>query len=300
MNEQRNNGKGIFYGVIGVATLIVAIIGATFAYFTASQTNNNKIKGNAATISFGLNVRKVTTVDETQGGMIPMTDGMVKAAVTAPAPCKDQADNAVCQIYEIKVTNTGSAIIFLDGYVTLTGGAPGGATSTPTTMRWAQVYSADNGTTFTVSGTPALAPGQTTTGITAMDLKFSDGSSITSGTSLTALDNSGTTDNYELGGNNYAFINKNYMRKSTGVAETLGRSNLDNALVFSQRLAASGDASNYHIATYYIVVWLTETGSDQTLTSDLTTNFFSGKVDFQSGAGSEVSATFGGYVRTQA
>ena len=34
--NNNNNGKGIFYGVIGVATLVVAIIGATFAYFAAS------------------------------------------------------------------------------------------------------------------------------------------------------------------------------------------------------------------------------------------------------------------------
>ena len=40
MNEQKNNGRGIFYGVIGVATLVVAIIGATFAYFTATAGNN--------------------------------------------------------------------------------------------------------------------------------------------------------------------------------------------------------------------------------------------------------------------
>ena len=32
MNENNNGGKGLFYGVIGVATLIVAIIGATFAW----------------------------------------------------------------------------------------------------------------------------------------------------------------------------------------------------------------------------------------------------------------------------
>ena len=43
-----NNGRGIFYGVIGVATLIVAIIGATFAYFSASITKNN-IKNIAST-----------------------------------------------------------------------------------------------------------------------------------------------------------------------------------------------------------------------------------------------------------
>ena len=38
--ENNNNGRGIFYGVIGVATLVVAIIGATFAYFTATASNN--------------------------------------------------------------------------------------------------------------------------------------------------------------------------------------------------------------------------------------------------------------------
>ena len=37
---ENNNGRGIFYGVIGVATLVVAIIGATFAYFSASITSN--------------------------------------------------------------------------------------------------------------------------------------------------------------------------------------------------------------------------------------------------------------------
>ena len=34
---ENKNGQGIFYGVIGVATLVVAIIGATFAYFSASR-----------------------------------------------------------------------------------------------------------------------------------------------------------------------------------------------------------------------------------------------------------------------
>ena len=51
---ENNNGKGIFYGVIGVATLVVAIIGATFAYFTATATNDNTIAGNAATVGLNL------------------------------------------------------------------------------------------------------------------------------------------------------------------------------------------------------------------------------------------------------
>lgn len=35
---ENKKGQGIFLGVVGVATLVVAIIGATFAYFSASTT----------------------------------------------------------------------------------------------------------------------------------------------------------------------------------------------------------------------------------------------------------------------
>ena len=38
---ENNNGRGIFYGVMGVATLVVAIVGATFAYFTATVKYND-------------------------------------------------------------------------------------------------------------------------------------------------------------------------------------------------------------------------------------------------------------------
>ncbi len=36
MEENNRKGPGVFYAVVGVATLVVAIIGATFAYFSAS------------------------------------------------------------------------------------------------------------------------------------------------------------------------------------------------------------------------------------------------------------------------
>lgn len=54
---ENNNGKGIFYGVIGVATLVVAIIGATFAYF-ASTTNGaaGAAAANSANVSGTLEV----------------------------------------------------------------------------------------------------------------------------------------------------------------------------------------------------------------------------------------------------
>lgn len=54
---ENNNGKGIFYGVIGVATLVVAIIGATFAYF-ASATNGaaGAAAANSANVSGTLEI----------------------------------------------------------------------------------------------------------------------------------------------------------------------------------------------------------------------------------------------------
>lgn len=41
MEENQRKGPGVFYAVVGVATLVVAIIGATFAYFSASVTPGN-------------------------------------------------------------------------------------------------------------------------------------------------------------------------------------------------------------------------------------------------------------------
>ena len=122
---ENNNGRGIFYGVIGVATLVVAIIGATFAYFTATAANN-VMTGNMATVSLGLDVVKTTTADVTLGGMIPMSNSMVEAAVSNKSTkgiCVDDNGNAVCQIYKITVTNSSSAGQYVDGYVALRGGS---------------------------------------------------------------------------------------------------------------------------------------------------------------------------------
>ena len=58
---ENNNGRGIFYGVIGVATLVVAIIGATFAYFSASVTAEGNVTAGTANIQL--------TMSEDTGGL---------------------------------------------------------------------------------------------------------------------------------------------------------------------------------------------------------------------------------------
>ena len=350
MNEQKNNGRGIFYGVIGVATLVVAIIGATFAYFTATASNN-VITGNMATVSLNLAVTKVTTVDVTKGGMIPMSNGMVEQAVNRGYTEKDDEDrdvtnicvddngNAVCQVYQITLTNSSSAGQFVDGYVALRGGsgAPtdlslgddeeyayvAGAkkdaalaeVSYGTTMRWAQVFvdssKNTNGATFyTTAGTQVLG---TSTELVEFDAigDASDPKDLADIRTVNALisanEAEGVLAPVSIAGTNYNVIGTNYIRLSNHAwgdgtaAESYDRTaDITSALVFNHSIPAGGQG------VYYIVVWLSETGTNQTagatvgeITNPGAANFFVGDVTFSSAQGSEVSATFSGYTRVQ-
>ena len=61
--EENRKGPGIFYAVVGVATLVVAIIGATFAYFSASaEATGEQITGgtnNELAAALNLTVHKL-------------------------------------------------------------------------------------------------------------------------------------------------------------------------------------------------------------------------------------------------
>lgn len=123
---ENNNGKGIFYGVIGVATLVVAIIGATFAYFSATATNGEVIQGEAATTGLNLEVSKVST--DAAGGLIPMNDADVSKGLAGDAAtvggqkmCVDKNGNTVCQVYKIVVTNTGNSTAVVKGDLSIVG-----------------------------------------------------------------------------------------------------------------------------------------------------------------------------------
>lgn len=131
MNEN-NNGKGLFYGVVGVATLIVAIIGATFAYFTVNATLDNTqaddIGGEAANFGEGTVTYTITKVTDGTQALIPLGSAAVgtatdqrSAALNADEMCYDVNGNKVCDVYKVVLTNnstTASAV--LSGTFTLT------------------------------------------------------------------------------------------------------------------------------------------------------------------------------------
>lgn len=316
MEQKQNKTQNIMYVVIGVMTLMLATIGATYAYYTATATNNATITGNMATITFDLAVDKMTTVDETKGGLIPMTNSMVEKAVTNASTkgiCVDDNNNAVCQVYKITVNNTGTASMFLDGYVTLTGGS-GTSTdyaSATTTMRWSQLFCSEDGGALdecTTAGTSTARQTETTgftwTALGANTAAQADAAEILDSTTATVA--TGT-----IQGNSYSLIKTNYIRvsKHTGTKYTQ-TGDVTSALIYNQYLAPNdnsaanntGDSAGTYTDSqvYYIVVWLTETGFNQTAgagsgAASSTAGFFDGTVTFISAQGSEVTAKFKDY-----
>ena len=325
MDNEKNKGRGIFYGVIGVATLVVAIIGATFAYFTATvSSNGNEITGNAASVSFGLTVTRAETTDQTNGGLIPMSNSMVQSAVYVGGKpsvgaganniaCVDDNGNSVCQIYRVTVTNTSSAALFLDGYVSLHGGLATDSDSAdvsgnPTVMRWAQVF-VDSGTTGFSTGTTNFGTvlGATNTIAIAAVGNDSGGNGhnlpeiYTNGTANKTTASIYSATGATINNSQVPAITGNYIRTSangsadakTGTDHTYTRTQYADALVFD--LLVPVNASN----DLYFVVWLHENGQSQNpATAAAGNEFFGGIVTFMSGQGGEVSATFSGVAKT--
>ena len=106
--EENRKGTGVFYAVVGVATLVVAIIGATFAYFSASATNDTDVTGStAAGASLAIAISRESATG-TEKNMIPMLSTDLQKGVTGAADkgsCIDANGNTVCQVYKITVTN---------------------------------------------------------------------------------------------------------------------------------------------------------------------------------------------------
>lgn len=104
-----NNGKGInvFYGVIGVATLIITIVGATFAYFSANAGSED-----AAITATGAEVKLTYSDVDGKGGLktnlIPVDetlDGFQNVVGAGAKECLDDNGNPICSVYTFKISN---------------------------------------------------------------------------------------------------------------------------------------------------------------------------------------------------
>ena len=124
--EENRKGTGVFYAVVGVATLVVAIIGATFAYFSASATNDTDVTGSTASkAALTLTITRVSD-SNTVKNMIPMLSTDLQKGVTGTASksCIDANNNTVCQVYKVTIGNSSTDIgINVDGAMNLTSNA---------------------------------------------------------------------------------------------------------------------------------------------------------------------------------
>ena len=146
LNKNERKGQGTFYMIIAMLTLIVAIVGATFAYFSLQASDENTVKGNAAKVGLSLEVRKVSV--DASGDLIPLDETLLEKAIAGDSAtenqmCVDKNGNTVCQVYELKVTNEGTAATAVNGSLTLTA-------ETITNLKW-QIMT-DQNTPVTDSG----------------------------------------------------------------------------------------------------------------------------------------------------
>lgn len=106
-----------------ILIVFFCVTGATYAYFTATASNN-VLTGNMATVNLTLDVEKVfpTSSSENTGVMVPQlsTSSEVNSPLSAAlkSGCVDANENVVCQVYKINIQNIGgTATQVVDGNI---------------------------------------------------------------------------------------------------------------------------------------------------------------------------------------
>lgn len=161
---ENKNGRGIFLGVVSVATLIVAIIGATFAYFSASvNTGNGAIAGNTLDVSSSAITVTATKLTTTQlGGTL---EGALQDLV--PAVMQEDEDGYIaavnqhcenagytgCHVYEITVNATN----YVPSATMSASLTRSGAGTVDTNWSYALLQSGDTDASWATQQSPALA-----------------------------------------------------------------------------------------------------------------------------------------------
>lgn len=109
-----NKSRDIFYGVVAVATLIVALVGATLAYFSISaNSTEGAVNAKAAIVSIEYNDSQQVTAQADK--LIPSTFAVVKQVYESNKDnfgtegamrsniCTDSNDQQVCSIYRFTI-----------------------------------------------------------------------------------------------------------------------------------------------------------------------------------------------------
>lgn len=134
-NENNKRGNGIFLGIVSIATLIIAAMGATFAWFSASTVSDpNAVNLGAYEFKLDLKMRQIYPENantasglipldydfEIEGALEPNNTNLLYAINVAKDRCVDDNGLQVCALYEVSITNQGSNSVTLTGQLLTT------------------------------------------------------------------------------------------------------------------------------------------------------------------------------------
>lgn len=250
---ENKRGNEIFLGVVGVTTLLVAIIGATFAYFSASATSGNEAVSIQSTeLSLGYD----DTTDELSTDLIPTADNLAlyagtnkdwieKKTISYQTPkldaqgqpiegqfdtitttgkglCKDDNGNEICGIYTFRIGNPNfTTAMNIEGSVT--------STKNEFTNIWFAVYDETNTQVVKPTKFPATSESVKLTGL-EQQLVGSSKDVDTDGNPITGFD----------------------PEKPSTYTPVVDKTKPENAAVPS------------NVRTYRMVIWVHEIDDDQT------------------------------------
>lgn len=243
--EENKKGANTLYAVIGIATLVVAIIGATFAYFSATA-KNAEIQGTTAEAG-GLTIEAKQITDNTNNNIIPLnlitnqtlkpesTDQFVDSedqfekAMTNK--CKDSLGNNICTVYKVVVANLSkTATIQVQGKLNLT--------SNTKNMYWTLIDATTTDEQVTTPGEDGVEGTTTTVPRLNTATAKADFTKVKQG-----IDGNMTYD----------------PAKTVEIGEEPNKTTINAA----KSVSLTGTEGSNSTATFYVLVWLEETGAEQ-------------------------------------
>ena len=242
----KDNNKKIIIAIIAIASIIVAIIGATFAFFSASGGSaNNAVTANATTLSnlgFTSSHSKIATNLVPVSSESPYFSRYPGIAASGEHSCLDDVGNQICSIYEFTVTNTASVaqtiyVSFVPSENTFDN-MYFAAFNTSIASANYEVATGSSGSDSNFTLTPQTTSGNQTLGHQATKLTKNNTSPIdmpglstnlgagesTTYTILVWLQETGSEQNTEQGGIFKAGVNVTTGGNSTGVTGAIGNS----------------------------------------------------------------------------
>ena len=114
-NFSNNKNKKIVLILLIYVLIFIVGVGITYAYYALSAVNDSSVAGTAGDADLSLEV--VDQYPSNDENLVPQLEKGLATAISSDYSCVDGNKNTVCQVYSIKVTNTGTATVKVNGSI---------------------------------------------------------------------------------------------------------------------------------------------------------------------------------------